>query len=537
MGENSVVMQSRRSFLYKTMFGLVLLSIADSCQRSAKKILLKISGTKYTLGHRLWTKDFPKPIEEEYVKYVIVGGGISGLSAARYLSKNGVSDFVLLELDDHIGGNSSNGENQYSKYPRGAHYLPLPNIEDSELIGFLSEEDIIKEIKDGVPVFDENQLSFPPQERLFYRGSWQEDLVPKCEVGSKAYQEFEHFFESMNIFKQKKDEKGAYWFDLPIRKASKVPEVLKLDNITMYSWLTEKGFSSEELFWYVDYCCKDDYGMGIDSISAWAGIHYFTARKQNYKSQYKNNVLTWPEGNAHLAKLLSQYSLTKTRKNSIVYSVQQEDNEVVKLNIYDASANTSTTIKCDKVIMATPQFVNQYLFSDRKNIASRFVYAPWIVAAITLNADLDGETFPLSWDNVIYGSQGLGYVYDQQQNLAQIINTKVISYYLPFSNKDVAESRKSLYRKPDSYWQKMILDDLSKVHSRIEETIVEIEIFKLGHGMISPVKGFMTSAEKKEAEKPIDDKIFFAHTDLSGISVFEEAFHQGIEAVKQMLKS
>jgi hypothetical protein len=34
--------------------------------------------------------------------------------------------------------------------------------------------------------------------------------------------------------------------------------------------------------------------------------------------------------------------------------------------------------------------------------------------------------------------------------------------------------------------------------------------------------------KKSVFEKDIDNKIFFAHTDLSGISIFEEAFHQGI---------
>jgi hypothetical protein len=29
--------------------------------------------------------------------------------------------------------------------------------------------------------------------------------------------------------------------------------------------------------------------------------------------------------------------------------------------------------------------------------------------------------------------------------------------------------------------------------------------------------------------------LFFAHTDLSGVSIFEEAFHQGIRAANQVL--
>ena len=52
--------------------------------------------------------------------------------------------------------------------------------------------------------------------------------------------------------------------------------------------------------------------------------------------------------------------------------------------------------------------------------------------------------------------------------------------------------------------------------------------------MISPAPGFIFGEAKKEAAQTIDNKIYFAHSDLSGISVFEEAFHQGINAVNTM---
>ena len=53
--------------------------------------------------------------------------------------------------------------------------------------------------------------------------------------------------------------------------------------------------------------------------------------------------------------------------------------------------------------------------------------------------------------------------------------------------------------------------------------------------MISPIPNFIFSKEKESAAKNINNKIFFAHSDLSGISVFEEAFHQGIDVINQIL--
>ena len=53
--------------------------------------------------------------------------------------------------------------------------------------------------------------------------------------------------------------------------------------------------------------------------------------------------------------------------------------------------------------------------------------------------------------------------------------------------------------------------------------------------MISPKNGFLFGESKRKAAQSIDDKIYFAHSDLSGISIFEEAFHQGINVVNKII--
>jgi hypothetical protein len=53
--------------------------------------------------------------------------------------------------------------------------------------------------------------------------------------------------------------------------------------------------------------------------------------------------------------------------------------------------------------------------------------------------------------------------------------------------------------------------------------------------MISPVPHFIFGSSKQKAAQTIANKIFFAHSDLSGISIFEEAFHQGIDSVNSIL--
>lgn len=526
---------SRRNFFKIIATSLLVIPFLDACKEKVVTLLIRLSGTNHILGHQLRVQDFPKPTQEISVSYLIVGGGISGLSAARQLTKKGINDFLMVELEDHLGGNSSNGENKYSKYPLGAHYLPLPNLEDKALLEFLEEEKIILGYDSkGFPKFDETQLTIAPDERLFYKNNWQEGVVPKAGNTTEEDQELVRFFKLMDDFRTKKDEKGKYWFMIPLAESSENEDVKKLDSITMKRWFEENQFTSKPLFNYIDYCCKDDFGLGIHYVSAYAGIHYFAGRKQNASADKQDTVLTWPEGNSRLAHHLQKYVKGKSLKNHLVFQIENNNNKAVA-KVFDNTTKTTIAIKADKILLATPQFVNQYLLENRKNLASNFHYTPWLLATLVVSDLTDNGSFPLCWDNVIYGSKGLGYVYDQQQSLQQIQDKKVITYYYSFSSADLKKTRREIYKKPKEYWKQMVFDDLKIAHPNIELLTESIEIHLLGHGMISPVPGFIYGQAKKEASKSIDDTIYFAHSDLSGISIFEEAFHQGINAVNTML--
>ena len=41
---------------------------------------------------------------DEYSRFLIIGGGIAGLSAASHLANNGIHDFKLLEARNRLGG-------------------------------------------------------------------------------------------------------------------------------------------------------------------------------------------------------------------------------------------------------------------------------------------------------------------------------------------------------------------------------------------------------------------------------------------------
>ena len=50
------------------------------------------------------SKEFDKNKKEVFVKYIIIGAGLSGLTSGYEFNKIGEKDFLILESRDRIGG-------------------------------------------------------------------------------------------------------------------------------------------------------------------------------------------------------------------------------------------------------------------------------------------------------------------------------------------------------------------------------------------------------------------------------------------------
>lgn len=526
---------NRRSFLGLVSFGLTASSLFSSCRNIINQWILRLILPNRNLGHRLLTMNFPTAKETVEEDVLIIGGGISGLSAAYYLTKNNFHKFKIIDLENEVGGNSRYGQNKLSTYPLGAHYLPLPNLDDKELISFLTDKKIIIGTDDnGIPEIDNQYLSFSQQERLFIHNKWQDDIIPKHGLSKKDKDEMNRFYDEMNQLQDEIDSHGNYYFDIPLYNSSRENKYKIFDKITMDQWLKNNGYFSEYLIEHIDYCCRDDYGLGITEVSAYAGLSYFASRKSKNWKKYEHSVITSSKGNGLLVDLLKEGLAEKCISKSIAYKIELKNGKVEVL-IFKAAENKSQKFICNKIIVCTPQFITHRLMPERKKLSENFYYNPWIVATLTI--DRDGSIAPdqLDWDNVIHGGQGLGYIYAQHQALFKHNDDLIITYYYTLRNIEMEKRRKFAYDQPKEYWENLIISDLEIAHFELRKNIKEIEINIWGHGMISPRPGFIFSDEITAARKSIENKIYFAHSDLAGISIFEEAFHQGINAAKKIM--
>jgi hypothetical protein len=518
----------RRSLLKYIPLGLLggipLFRYFFNNNKNKRKIQCKLTKPNFALGHRLRGGDFPLPSTKEHHAVIIIGGGIAGLSACRGLAQKGINDFLLLELEKTIGGNSAYGNNRYSSFPLGAHYLPLPNLHHNALLDFLGEIGVIKGYdKKGLPIYDEFSLCHAPQERLLIQGHWQEGIVPSYGIDKEDALQIKRFMAYVKMLKDTKGSDEKFAFDIPIVESSKDKQYIDLQQVVFKDWLFDNGFTATSLHWYLDYCCRDDYGAGIGKVSAWAGLHYHAARKGIGANVAQDAVLTWVNGNGFLMEQLAQYAKDKYKTSQLVYDVVPTDSSVT-LKVFDANKNITCEYTCEKLVIATPYFIAQRLLKIRPDVARQVEYYPWIVANVTL----DGFQTEMNWDNVLYQGKGLGYVFAQHQNIGPLPVKKVISYYRPLDNFETAsEARHWAMQQDEVSFQQMIEEELSQIHPTIRDFMEQIEIHVWGHGMICPTPTFF---EQTINHNP-HPRIILAHSDLSGVSIFEEAFFAGLRAI------
>ena len=164
-----------------------------------------------------------------------------------------------------------------------------------------------------------------------------------------------------------------------------------------------------------------------------------------------------------------------------------------------------------------------------------FEYAPWLVANVTLDAfPMQRAGAPMAWDNVIHDSDALGYVVATHQSLRIHQPQTVFTFYYPLAGSSPKSERERLLNTDWKTWTDFILDDLSKPHPEIRELVSNIDIMRWGHAMVRPRPGFMWSEARRRFTKPFG-RIHFAHSDLSGFSLFEEAQYRGVTAAQWVL--
>ncbi len=458
----------------------------------------------HAMGHKVRDRQaFGGARQTVEAPVVVVGGGIAGLSAAWRFDKRGFRDYVVVEMEDRAGGNSRWGQNEVTPYPWAAHYVPVPS----------GTGGLVREIMTDLGVFsggkwEERYLCHSPQERLFIHGRWQEGLEPETSTAEDRRQA-KRFQEMMREFE------GSGEFAIPMETGKRRRS--DLSRMTMSEWMKAQRFDSETLLWFADYACRDDFGSSLSTTSAWAGIHYHAARGQ----RDDKGPLTWPEGNGWIVRRLLERVGARLRTGAFVHRIERNR---TNWRVFAGPVE----YRARAVVFAAPTYLAPYLIAGVP--PPGIEYSPWLTANLTVDRWPDETGFAPAWDNVIHRSPSLGYVVATHQSLRTWNPRTVWTYYWPLSSMPPAAARRMLLEKDASYWIEAILTDLETAHPDIRRCVSRVDLMRMGHAMARPSPGHLERTVRDL------DGLYFANSDLSGFSLFEEAQYRGVAAADKVLR-
>ena len=199
-------------------------------------------------------------------------------------------------------------------------------------------------------------------------------------------------------------------------------------------------------------------------------------------------------------------------------------------------------IRAQNVICAMPLNIAQRIIQSpqRYGFAADFRLppsAPWLISNFVLhNFPAEPKRSELAWDNIVYGSRGLGYVVASHQHIhvAKPGHTLFTAYTALNHDSPANVRRQLLAAEPRDLLDIAAQDLLAAYGKRFWQHVAHIDLTVRAHAMSVPSAGYLTQPTLI-ALRQHQSRLHFAHSDLSGYSVFEEAAWWGVEAAQRIL--
>jgi monoamine oxidase len=416
---------------------------------------------------------FDLPAATAKTEIVIVGGGVAGLSAAYFLRGK---EWLLLEKEDHFGGNAYQEEFDGQPFATGSAYayhgdegdllaselglkLPMVNTPDPTLVNKTYVPDTWKTGIAQLPYRKEIVASF-----LKFR----EDVL------------------KMNI-KERMAELDA----LPFSKftAAYAPEVQQ--------WWDTYGPSN--------------WGATTPDTSAYVGL--YNANDLFTGGDGKRAILPGGLGciTHKLVEILqSQYKERMLGEAAVIAAVQEKDS----VNVTYLREAKLTTVSAKVVLMCTPKHITsrvvQGLPAEQRTAMRRTRFAPYPV----VNLIFDRPVYNRGYDNWCPGNSFTDFIvadWTVRNNPGYKQRNNILSFYTPLRE----EFRSTLLDEADcKTLATRVLTDFQKVLPEFNVDPLEVRIYRRGHPMFVSAPGQYTK-NRVAAAQPMD-RIYFGGNDSGG---------------------
>ena len=463
------------------------------------------TGDNFTIGHRLRLNDLPKFPDnaEKTIDFVIVGGGVSGLTAAYNLKDQ---DFLLLEQYADLGGHARGSSYHGIDYSYGAAYCgPIDDIY-GELYSALGLE--------PVPLTNDRNS-------FLWNNEW--SVGTEGDATKPLYKEFKKLL----------DECKPVWEALPPEmEPSKLnTEALnKLDQSLMVQCL--KGYSKEFIA-LMDNFCKSSLNGNLQQLSGLAG-YGLLADLVHTTHVFKGGN---PAIARALAKKVEEAGSNRTIKNCFVWNIEIKDGGASIL--YTTADGAAHRVNCKHVIVATSPLVAsrqlKHIPDETKASLLSFRFGSYLVANVCMKEKLFKGTYdcfagpPYTFADITVAETP--YIKTNTYNPSM---GSVLTIYQPYSAG--TEGRMILMQGDGPKLAASLTSQIDKLVPGAMKQIEEVTLTRWGHALAIIGPGYFSRLAN--LQNLPDAPYSLAHSSVWGWPAVESAIRGGkLAAQRAMSKS
>jgi monoamine oxidase len=470
--------QSRRDFIKYVVVG----SVAAGCPVDAMLLAAPhdksdssplVHGEHFEICHQVRDAhhfDLPTPTKKSAI--VILGGGVAGLSAAYFLRGQ---DWLLLEKEEHFGGNAYQEEYEGQPFATGSAYAYRGDHGDQ----------LAAELGLKLPLVNNPDPTIV--NGSFVPDTWKAGLdhLPYSKEVRDSFKKFRN-----DMMKIKVDDRIAELDAQPFT------------NFT-------SGYAPEIQQWWDGYG-PSNWGAVTADTSAYVGLDGMQGLITG--DDAKRVILPGGLGciTHKLVEVLQPKYQERMLGNVTVVAVVPAKDSVRVTYIHEGRLNT---IEAKAVIATTPKHITSRLVSDLPDAqlaAMRHTrYAPYPV----VNVIFDKPVYNSGYDNWCPGNSFTDFIvadWTVRNNPGYHQKHNILSFYTPLRENQrftllTEDGSKSLAAR--------VLADFQKLMPEFNVDPVEVRIYRRGHPMFMAIPGQYTK-NRITASQPMD-RIFFGAKSLA----------------------
>ena len=433
-----------------------------------------VHGEHFEVCHQIRDgHQFERPDATRKTDIVIVGGGVAGLSAAYFLRGR---DWLLLEKEDHFGGNAFQEEYDGQIYGTGSAYAYRGDYGDQ-----LASEMGLK-----LPFVNNPDPTIV--NRTFVPDTW------KTGINELPYSK-----EVRESFKK---------FRVDMMKINLGEKMAELDAQPFTNFT---GAYAPEVQQWWDGFGPSNWGATAEDTSAFVGL----GNVQDLISGSDSKRVILPGGLGCITHKLVQVLQPKYKERMLgdvaVVAVVQDKDAVRVTYLHEGKL---ITVAAKVVLMCTPKHIASRIVMglpyEQKAAMRRYRYAPYPV----VNVIFDKPVYNRGYDNWCPGNTFTDFIvadWTVRNNPGYKQKHNILSFYTPLRENQ----RSTLLDEGDcKSLAARVLADFQKLMPEFNVDPVEVRVYRRGHPMYMAVPGQYTKT-RLAAAHPMN-RIFFGNSDSGG---------------------